>query len=713
METPGSTLDRMARAAHVATSYVDAFGETQTIAPEAVQGVLAALGAEHESAGRPARLEPVYILEAGRDTAITLALSPDDERRAAGQVRWCMIAEDGTIREGAASIDALPVIDRLPIDGVHIRHLRLELDPTLDLGYYAFEIRAGTLRASTTVVMTPARCALPEAVSASPVWGLSVQLYGLRSKRNWGIGDFTDLRDLCDMVWAAGGAAVGINPLHLVRFGGTTVPSPYSPSSRAFVNWIYLDVEALPGYDARDVDAARIETARASEHVDYAFVANLKRDAARAAFERFARAHAKHAAFDAFVDRGGEALRRAAIFDALATHFEKASSTSDDWGTWPAPYRDPASDEVAAFAVEHARDLRFFAFLQWQADEQLARCAPPDAQCIGLYRDLAVGSGLGGSDTWALGDSLTRALAIGAPPDILNPRGQNWGVAPFDPNGLRAAAYAPFAELLRANMRHAGALRIDHVMALARLWLMPADAAATDGAYVEYPLDELLGILALESVRAGCLIVGEDLGTVPAGFRERLAEKRILSYRLLQFEVDDDGFTAPSTYPWLALVATGTHDLPPMGAYWTAHDVTLRAELSLIADHATERREREDRARKRDGLLESFDRELGTDAERTTRFREAAADPHASTTLAEIALAANRYLAKTPSRLLMVQLEDVLGDARQLNVPTTLDEHPNWRRRAAIALEELASDARFVALARALEPERARGNVRS
>jgi 4-alpha-glucanotransferase len=278
---------------------------------------------------------------------------------------------------------------------------------------------------------------------------------------------------------------------------------------------------------------------------------------------------------------------------------------------------------------------------------------------------------------------------------------------------LRAAAYAPFADLLRANMRHAGALRIDHVMALARLWLMPAAAGAADGAYVEYPLDELLGILALESVRAGCLIVGEDLGTVPAGFRERLAEMRILSYRLLQFEVDAEGFAAPSTYPSLALVATGTHDLPPIAAYWTAHDVTLRAGLSLIADHATEHRERDDRARKRDGLLRAFDRELGVDAERTKRFRGAVDDPHASATLAEIALAANRYLAKTPSRLLMVQLEDVLGDARQLNVPTTLDEHPNWRRRAAIALEDLAIDARFVALARALEPERARGNARS
>jgi 4-alpha-glucanotransferase len=246
------------------------------------------------------------------------------------------------------------------------------------------------------------------------------------------------------------------------------------------------------------------------------------------------------------------------------------------------------------------------------------------------------------------------------------------------------------------------------------LWLVPEGVAPDRGAYVAYRLDEMLAVAALESVRARCMVIGEDLGTVPAGFRETLARRRILSYRLLQFEVDDAGFLAPAQYPALALVSTGTHDLPPVGAYWTESDVTLRARLSLV-DEAGEGRERSERARRREQLLQSFDSELGRDHERSARFREAAADPHDRQTRSEIGVAANRYLARSPGRLLMVQLEDLLGDVAQINVPTTRDEYPNWRQRASIVLEDLERDARFIAMAEALshergEPSRGDGN---
>jgi 4-alpha-glucanotransferase len=619
-----------------------------------------------------------------------------------------------TADRGTFRLDSLPLVGHASAAGVTYERRSFVLPMTLGIGYHRLALRGTTLEANTILIVAPPACYLPDALERRGVWGLAVQLYALRSERNWGIGDFSDLRALCGIVARAGGAAVGLNPLHEVRFETGGVPSPYSPSSRSHANWIYLDIEQLPGYEPSDVATADIVSVRNSSHVDHGAVARLKRPAARAAFVRFkSSAASEQTAFDAFVRRGGATLRRAAIFDALATHFT-ASGGFGDWATWPEPFRVPQSAEVTAFAREHADDVAFFNYLQWQVDEQLARCASATGMPVGLYRDLAVGADLAGSDTWAQQGTLTRKLAVGAPPDILNTRGQNWGVAPFHPLALRQTAYEPFAELLRANMRHAGALRIDHVMALARLWLVPEGVAPDRGAYVAYRLDEMLAVAALESVRARCMVIGEDLGTVPAGFRETLARRRILSYRLLQFEVDDAGFLAPAQYPALALVSTGTHDLPPVGAYWTESDVTLRARLSLV-DEAGEGRERSERARRREQLLQSFDSELGRDHERSARFREAAADPNDRQTLSEIGVAANRYLARSPGRLLMVQLEDLLGDVAQINVPTTRDEYPNWRQRASIVLEDLERDARFIAMAEALshergEPSRGDGN---
>jgi len=740
MNSEISSLQRLLAAAQVIPTYDDVHGTQHTADPQTLRGVLEALGFDassetaaeravsaQEVAAASAVLEPVYVLEFREDEprkeeprerapidgpwiTLTHATAQRDEVvgwEASGEERNSL---EGPRLEGTFRLDSLPLIGRAYVAGITYERRRFTFPVPLGIGYYRLTLRGTTLEAETRLIVAPPACYLPNAFESRGVWGLAVQLYALRSERNWGIGDFSDLRALCGIVARAGGAAVGLNPLHEVRFETGGVPSPYSPSSRAFANWMYLDIEQLPGYEPGDVAAADLAAARKGEHIDYAAVARLKRSVARAAFARFESSSVsssrvpEQAAFETFVQRGGATLRRAAIFDALVTHFT-AGGRSGDWATWPAPFRDPESPEVAAFAREHADDAAFFNYLQWQVDEQLARCAGAARMPVGLYRDLAVGADLAGSDTWAQQEALTRELAVGAPPDLLNTRGQNWGVAPFHPLALRRAAYEPFAALLRANMRHAGALRIDHVMALARLWLVPEGAAPDRGAYVAYRLNELLAVVALESVRARCIVIGEDLGTVPAGFREALARKKIFSYRLLQFEVDDGGFLAPAQYPSLALVSTGTHDLPPIGAYWTASDVSLRARLSLI-DEAAESRERGERARKREQLLQAFDSELGPDAARSARFRAAADAPGDRNTLAEIALAANRYLARSPGRLLMVQLEDLLGDVAQVNVPTTRDEHPNWRQRAAIALEDLERDPRLVAMSEALSHER-------
>jgi 4-alpha-glucanotransferase len=711
MASQSDPLERLAVRAGIMPSYRDVFDDERAADPRTLRALLAALGldarddaavertlARLDDDARGSMLEPVYVADAGRGVRIALRCEADE---ASATWSWDVRAEDATVTRGTFVPEALPLASA----GERV----LALEGAFPIGYHAVTVRSPRRTGTAALVVAPDRCWMPDAFERRGVWGLAVQLYGLRSERNWGIGDLTDLANLCRIVRDAGGAAVGVNPLHLVRPDESAVPSPYSPSSRVFANPLYLDVERLPGHDASDVDWAAVARAREPRLVDYRAVAALKDAAARAAFERFRGAGPSPLAdaFAAFVRAGGETLRRAATFAALDARYGRdASGERVAWHAWPVALRDPSSPQSAAFAREHEAEIAYFAYLQWQFDEQLGACARVAPEPLGVYRDLAVGAERGGSDTWAFAGALVRDAAAGAPPDILNRRGQNWGVAPFDPLALRAAAYAPFVASLRANMRHAGALRIDHVMALLRLYSIPEGAPAAEGAYLAYRLDELLAIVALESVRARCLVIGEDLGTVPEGFREKLAARGVLSYRLLQFEVDDDGFRPPEAYPELALVSIGTHDLPPLGAYWTASDLRTRAELGLLPHPDAGERERAERDERREQLLETLAPFVPGDAAERERLRAAANRPNDRGTLAKLALAANRYLALTPGRVLMVQLEDLLGDTAQPNVPGTTNEHPNWRRRAAIALEELRDDPRFVALADALRAER-------
>jgi 4-alpha-glucanotransferase len=701
------------------TEYEDVFGKQQACAERSLCAILAAMGfdassteaasvtLEAQEAQLWARvLEPIYVVPAGTPPALPIRV-----RGVARTLDWTLVAESGANLAGTATLAALPSGETATVRGVTYVRRSLRLPEALPPGYHRFIARDEDGEHATTIAVVPDGCYFPPELAASGVWGLAVQLYALRSKRATEIGDFTDLAHVCETVATAGGAAVGINPLHELTFARGAIASPYSPSSRLFLNWIYLDLEALPGFERGAAGDLRIDASADAALIDYDAVAASKRAAAERAYGRFhvsdiaAGTSAAAHAFAAFVRDGGDALRYATAYDALSDQFV-GSGASAGWQTWPQEFRDPASLAVERFVAEHPREIEFFAYLQWQADVQLAAAAAAGSRLgIGLYRDLAVGANLGGADTWALQATLRASVTVGAPPDILNRRGQAWGVAPFDPVALRAAAYEPFIALLRANMRHAGALRIDHVMALARLYWIPANTEPSDGAYVTYRLDELLGIIALESRRARCMIIGEDLGTVPQGFRERLRRACVLSYRLLEFEQDDERFFAPQEYPELALVSTGTHDLPSIGAYWTAHDVDVRAELGLIENEAAAALEREDRTKKRVRLLAAL-RDAGLPERDVPRFDDAAARPDDREMLAEIALWANRFLARSPSRLLMVQLEDLLGDVEQINIPATTNEHPNWRRRTSIALEDLATDSRFVALVNTLRRER-------
>ncbi|MCC6196858.1 MAG: 4-alpha-glucanotransferase [Burkholderiales bacterium] len=554
----------------------------------------------------------------------------------------------------------------------------------------------------------PARCAMLE--EGLRVFGPAVQLYALRSHRNWGMGDFTDLASLARTAAAEGASFVGVNPLHELFLDRPAQPSPYSPSSRLALNPWYLDVEAIPDYAECTRARARVASQpfqrrlaelRAVELVDYAGVAAQKRPVLGLLFDSFRRRHlargsARAQAFRAFVTPH---IHDAALFDALQAHFAAQDPLAWGWPAWPAAYHDRESPDVRAFAAAHVDDIDFYLYLQWQADEQLAhaaRAARDAGMRIGVYRDIAVGANPGGAEVWRDRALFARNVHVGAPPDEFNQKGQDWGLPPWIPQRLAAASFDAWVALLHANMRHAGALRIDHVMGLSRLFWIPQGMAPADGAYVRYPLPQMLALLARESARRGCLVVGEDLGTVAGDLRQKLADAGVYSYRVLYFERDAQGaFLPPQAYPAQALVSISTHDLPTLAGFWQGADLAARDALDLFPTPAMRERmyadRNADRPRLRDALAGA-----GLDP-----------PPLAGPLDAGHTAAIHDYVARVPCALMTVQLEDVFGQAEQVNLPATLDhQYPNWRRKVGIPLEGWAADGRFAQVCAAIRGQR-------
>jgi (1->4)-alpha-D-glucan 1-alpha-D-glucosylmutase len=390
----------------------------------------------------------------------------------------------------------------------------------------------------------------------------------------------------------------------------------------------------------------------------------------------------------------------AARFDALQRWLRQRDDAVWGWPAWPPAYRDHRGEAVQRFAREHADAVGFYLYLQWQADLQLERAqaaALRAGMAIGLYRDMAVGANPGGAETWTSPERYALGVHVGAPPDAFNQKGQDWGLPPWIPGRLPDDDYAPFVCLLRANLRHAGALRIDHVMALMRLFWIPAGAAPTEGTYVRYPLDDLLAVLALESTRHHAAVVGEDLGTVPDEVRAALRTRGVLSYRVLWFERTHDGdFVPPHEYPAQALVTVSTHDLPTLAGFWRGADLEARDRLELFPGHAVRDDQYAERARARPALLQALARaglvQPGDAVPATLDF--------------DHVLAVHRYVARTPAALMSVQLEDVFGEALQVNLPATTDaQYPNWRRKLGVDLEDYARDGRFAAVCAAIRAE--------
>jgi 4-alpha-glucanotransferase len=543
--------------------------------------------------------------------------------------------------------------------------------------------------ASSGTEETPLIVAPPRAFDGDfdRCWLLAVQLYGIRSARNWGIGDFTDLEGLLELASQLGADGVGLNPLHALFDDRPGDCSPYSPNSRLFLNPLYIDVEKLPEFQlsAFAESSDTIVRLRQSDIVDYAAVAELKWRGLRSAFEAFKinPSCERLAAFSKFRNERGAMLSRFACFEVLRHKFNRP------WWEWPAEWQQPDDARSAALhAGPDSAEIEFVKFVQWSADQQLQSCRDRAARLgmkVGLYLDVAVGVQSGGFDAWKEQGAISRHLSVGAPPDALNTAGQNWGLAGFNAAGLEIQSFEPYREMLRASMRHAGAIRLDHVLGLKRLYLVPHGFAADNGVYVKMPFEALLAATAQESVAHRCVVIGEDLGTVPEGFRQQMAEWGIWSYQVMMFERDDHGsFRGVDHYASNALVTFNTHDLSTYAGWRCFSDLALKRSLGIDPG-------------------ESDDARWHALAMLTDVLRHHSIDR-------DDLYAVAGFLARTKSRLLAISLEDLLGVIDQPNIPGTVDEHPNWRRRLPLAIDEIASAIDVSAL-KAATGERTRAAI--
>jgi 4-alpha-glucanotransferase len=703
-------LAELAQRFGVATEYNDWTGASVQVNESTLVAVLAALGVDAgtEASRRSAlvqhtrdywarSLPPTVVGQSGSEITIWVHVTHGEP------ADMSIVLEDGTTPGGIRQIDNWK--PPFNLDGRLVGEASFVLPHNLPTGYHRLYLRSNGYQTSTPLIITPRWLGLPDRLGARRVWGLATQIYSVRSTNSWGVGDLTDLTDLA--VWAAarhGAGYILINPLHASAPTKPMEPSPYLPTSRRFPNPLYLRVEAIPEF----VNVRTRHTVRKLRDAVQAGTSSysIDRDTAWAAkhlalkeIYRIPRSAGRQLAFEAFKEREGWALRYFATWCVLAETF------GDDWHHWPEQYRHPAGPDVAEFIEQHASTVDFYCWLQWQLDDQLASAqsqAVRAGMSLGVMHDLAVGVHPTGADAWALQDVLARGVAAGAPPDEFNQLGQDWSQPPWRPDQLEELGYAPLRSLISAILRHAGGVRIDHIIGLFRLWWIPEGVPPTDGTYVRYNHDAMIGIIALEAQRAGAVVVGEDLGVVEPWVRDYLRARGVLGTSILWFESDHDG--NPLAAEWwreYCLSSVTTHDLPPTAGYLAGEHVRLRNTLGLLTRPVAEEWA-DDRAHQAAWM------------EELTRRGLLAADEKA-TNEEDTVLALYTYLTQTPSRLLAVALTDAVGDRRTQNQPGTTNEYPNWRvpltgpYGTQMLLEDVFTDRRAATLCetirQAIDPE--------
>lgn len=714
----------LCRLAGIELSYTDNAGQIRTISPEAQSRLLRALGFRCDSRRdlvkalyslrrRPWTdlLEPVMAVttaELSRGWSIYLPLGRSGLPPGL-TVTWEIRPEDGESRHFYLPREHLQVLESKEL--LEGRYGRLLLPLPLDLspGYYQVMVQVSAPRywhqGQGLLIIAPETVFLPEVLRHRRLWGLQLPLYALRSRRNWGIGDWGDLRQLIPWAASLGAGLLGLNPLHHLGSHLEDTISPYYPVSRTFYNPLFLDLAAA----ARDLEcgeiisrwgeaAARLADLRHRRQIDYPAVAREKNLALAQLFAVFQDRHgppeqprsALGREFAAFLEQEGDLLWQFGTFLALDAHWSDQGRKYLTWQQWPQAYHLPQGPAVAAFAREKREEITQHCFAQWLARRQLTQTttyARQQGLPLGLYLDLAVGVNPGGFDTWANQGLFALEVDVGAPPDEFSPKGQNWHLPPLLPSRLRTSRYQYFIRLLRHNCPPEGALRLDHVMGLFRLFWIPKGMEPAAGAYVRYPAAELLKILALESHRQRTLIIGEDLGTVAPYIREELARSRIMSTRLFYFERQTDGsFTPPAAYPEWALAAITTHDLPTLQGFWQGRDIALREQLHLFPDAAAAAKAREERQQAKRAMLQLLvEMGLVPAADLPALLQEP--DLPSAVKYGIISL-----MLQTPCRLFLLSLEDMFSWPEQQNLPGTKDEYPNWRLKLPLEVEELPQE---------------------
>ncbi|WP_439291914.1 MULTISPECIES: 4-alpha-glucanotransferase [Rahnella] len=672
-----------ARRAGIVDSFINMTDDVETVSDDTRTALLAAMGRDPADVPEITPVPPVKVFTQGKKVLLT----PEG----AGAFSWQLTQENGSQTHGD-----------IPAGQA------LNLGAALPAGYHQLTLSQNGNVWPCRIIVAPPRCYDPQALRAGKkLWGATVQLYTLRSENNWGVGDFGDLKKMVEEVGKRGGAFVGLNPVHSLYPANPQSASPYSPSSRRWLNLTYIDVNAVEEFAASreaqnwwhsgETRDALLQ-ARSTEFVDYPQVMALKSAALKLAWPLFCELpqdSLRKQDFRRFVELGGDSLRQQALFDALHVHLRDLDLGQWGWPVWPQAYRDAQSADVREFSERYASEVEFFQWQQWLAHTQFSECYQRSVELempIGVYRDLAVGVAQGGAETWSDPALYCLKATIGAPPDILGPQGQNWGLPPIDPHEMKVRAYQPFIDLLRANMAECGALRIDHVMGLLRLWWIPADQEAGNGAYVRYPLEDLLGVLALESQRHQCMVIGEDLGTVPKEIVASLRDSGVYSYKVLYFEHDKNYvYRPPEDYVPQAMATVTTHDLPTLRGYWEGGDLTLGASLGVYPDPQVLEKLRGEREHSKQGLLDALHQ---TGCVPKSIGKTAANMPMTPVLNGGL----QRYLAGSASALLGLQPEDWLDMDLPVNVPGTNTEYPNWQRKLTRTLEEMFGDEHIDAL---------------
>jgi 4-alpha-glucanotransferase len=717
-ESYEQALERAARLWGIEPGYADTWGAWHQTSADTNRGILRALGVatgsrEEIDAAMEERmwrewssiLPSVLVLGEGQRSLPLHVPAAQAGAAADLEIHW----EDGRTERRVLALGELGETERAELRGQQFVLKHAPLSEGAPLGYHecTVTLAEGDRRSATTrLILCPDRVYVPPAIrDGRKAAGLAIALYGLRSRRNWGCGDFTDLEELAD--WLArdvGVAFIGLNPLHAIPNRQPFNISPYLPSSAFFKNPIYLDVERIEDFQksasaraffAKPEIQSELEALRNSQFVEYERVYALKVKALRFAYQTFLREYNRGSEradqFRAYLDREGDLLDRYSTWCALDEWIHGRQPSVWIWPDWDEQWRDPDSKAVRAFTRKHWRAVLFHKYVQWQTDLQLEAAqarARERGLAIGLYHDLALATDRCGADLWAHRPFYVSGCRVGAPPDGFSPKGQDWSFPPPNSVRHRENGYRLFAETIRANCRHGGALRIDHVMRFFRLYWIPENMDPTAGAYVRDRNDELLRILALESVRQQVTIVGEDLGTVTPEIRGALDHFGLYGYKVLYFEKSwDGGFRLPGDYPQQALVCSTTHDLPTLAGFWVGRDIQRRQEAGLLHDDEACRQQWEERAREKQKLLDAlFTSGLMPDwiSRDATQTRELTPELHD---------ALIGMLALTPSALLALNQEDMTGEPEQQNLPSTTTEHPNWRRKMRFSLEELRSDA--------------------